>query len=99
MKPIGGFNPEFAARAAQAAAKSAVAKPDASAESQVANGVADFRAALKEAENAVTATAVSGADPHAMVTALANAEMALEAAVTVRDKVVEAYQELLRMPV
>jgi flagellar hook-basal body complex protein FliE len=44
-------------------------------------------------------TAVSGADPHAMVAALANAEMMLDAAVTIRDKVVEAYQELLRMPV
>ena len=44
-------------------------------------------------------TAVTGADPHAMVEALANAEMVLETAVTVRDKVVEAYQELLRMPV
>ena len=31
--------------------------------------------------------------------ALANAEMMLDAAVTIRDKVVEAYQELLRMPV
>ena len=44
-------------------------------------------------------TAVTGADPHAMVEALANAEMVLDTAVTIRDKVVEAYQELLRMPV
>jgi flagellar hook-basal body complex protein FliE len=34
-----------------------------------------------------------------MVEALANAEMVLDTAVTIRDKVVEAYQELLRMPV
>lgn len=39
------------------------------------------------------------ADPHSVVEALAAAEMALETAVTVRDKVVEAYQEVLRMPV
>lgn len=99
MSQIGGFNPEFAARAAQAAAKAAAPKPEAAAENPVAQGVSDFRAALQQAEEAVATTAVTGADPHAMVTALANAEMALEAAVTVRDKVVEAYQELLRMPV
>ena len=65
----------------------------------VAKGVSDFKTAIKQAEQAAVETAVSGADPHAMVEALANAEMVLETAVTVRDKVVEAYQELLRMPV
>lgn len=65
----------------------------------VAKGVSDFKTAIQEAEKTAVETAVSGADPHAMVEALANAEMVLETAVTVRDKVVEAYQELLRMPV
>ena len=65
----------------------------------VSEGISDFRAALQQAEGAAMNTAVSGADPHAMVAALANAEMMLDAAVTIRDKVVEAYQELLRMPV
>jgi len=49
------------------------------------------------------ATAISGmsgtADPHAVVEALAAAELALETAVSIRDKAVEAYQEILRMPV
>ena len=40
-----------------------------------------------------------GADPQALVQALAQTELAIETAVTVRDKVVEAYQEILRMPV
>ena len=39
------------------------------------------------------------ADPHSLVQALAATELAIETAVTVRDKVVEAYQEILRMPV
>ena len=65
----------------------------------IADGVSDFRAAIEQAEKAAVDTAVSGADPHAMVEALANAEMVLDTAVTIRDKVVEAYQELLRMPV
>ncbi len=67
--------------------------------SPVAEGFSTFKAALQEAEQAAMQTAVSGADPHAMVEALAQAELVLDAAVTVRDKVVEAYQELLRMPV
>ncbi|MEM9724058.1 MAG: flagellar hook-basal body complex protein FliE [Pseudomonadota bacterium] len=39
------------------------------------------------------------ADAQAVVEALAATEMALEMAVAVRDKVVAAYQEILRMPV
>jgi len=39
------------------------------------------------------------ADSQAVVQALAATEMAVQAAVTVRDRVVEAYQEILRMPV
>lgn len=65
----------------------------------VAEGIGDFRAALQQAEQTAIQTAVSGADPHAMVQALSNAELMLDAVVTIRDKVVEAYQELLRMPV
>jgi flagellar hook-basal body complex protein FliE len=58
-----------------------------------------IKQAMETAEQTAVQTAVSGADPHAMVEALANAEMMLDTAVTIRDKVVEAYQELLRMPV
>lgn len=68
-------------------------------ENPVAKGASEFKAAVQQAEQAAMETAVSGADPHAMVEALANAEMVLDTAVTIRDKVVEAYQELLRMPV
>lgn len=42
---------------------------------------------------------IGAADPHALVEALANTQLAVETAVTVRDRVVEAYQEILRMPV
>jgi flagellar hook-basal body complex protein FliE len=40
-----------------------------------------------------------GADSLALVQALAETQLAVETAVTVRDRVVEAYQEILRMPV
>ncbi|MEX5727907.1 flagellar hook-basal body complex protein FliE [Rhodovulum iodosum] len=59
----------------------------------------DFADTLRAGE----ATALEGlagrADPHALVQALAETELAVEAAVTVRDRIVEAYQEILRMPV
>ncbi|WP_085307631.1 flagellar hook-basal body complex protein FliE [Planktotalea arctica] len=59
----------------------------------------DFSATLAQSENIAKAAMTGGADPHALVQALAQTELAVEAAVTVRNKVVEAYQEILRMPV
>lgn len=38
-------------------------------------------------------------DTHALVQSIAEAQMAMETAVAIRDRVVEAYQEILRMPV
>ena len=55
--------------------------------------------ALEKGERTSIAYMTGGADPHSLVEAMAQAELAIETAVTVRDKVVEAYQELLRMPV
>ncbi len=60
---------------------------------------ADFAATLAEGEAAANASMIGDADPHALVTALAQTELVVETAVTVRNKVVEAYQEILRMPV
>ncbi len=77
-------------------ASRADAKTEASA---IEKGVSGFREAVEAAETAALDTAINGADPHAMVDALAKAEIALSSAVTVRDRVVEAYNELLRMPV
>lgn len=59
----------------------------------------DFAATLQEGEATAQAAMTGNADPHALVHALAQTELAVETAVTVRDKVVEAYQEILRMPV
>ena len=59
----------------------------------------DFAQTLAEGEAAAQAAMSGKADPHALVHALAQTELAVETVVTVRDKVVEAYQEILRMPV
>lgn len=57
-----------------------------------------FEAVLAQAEQQATQAVTQGADPHALVEALASSQMAVETAVTIRDRVVEAYQEILRMP-
>lgn len=59
----------------------------------------DFADTLRETEFTAQAAMTGGADPHALVQALAQSELAVEAVVAVRNKVVEAYQEILRMPV
>jgi len=60
---------------------------------------ADFAATLQHSEQTAQAAMVGQADPHALVQALAQTELAVETAVTVRNKVVEAYQEILRMQI
>ena len=59
----------------------------------------DFASILATGEETARAAMMGGADPHALVQALASSETAVETVVTMRDKVVEAYQEILRMPV
>lgn len=63
-------------------------------------GLADsFVQTLAEGEAVAKAAMTGGADPQALVQALASSQLAVETVATVRDKVVEAYQEILRMPV
>lgn len=59
----------------------------------------DFAATLRHGEETAKAAMTGDADPHALVQALAQTELAVETAVTLRNRVVEAYQEILRMPV
>lgn len=59
----------------------------------------DMRTTLKEGERAAADAMTGKGDVQHLVEALTATELALETAVTVRDKVVEAYQEILRMPV
>ncbi|MEO1363115.1 MAG: flagellar hook-basal body complex protein FliE [Pseudomonadota bacterium] len=60
---------------------------------------ADFAGTLAQSEAVAKKAMVGDVDPHALVQALAQTELAVETAVTVRNRVVEAYQEILRMPV
>ena len=75
------------------------AQPDGQPGAAFADAANGFAETLKMAEETSKAAMVGDADPHALVQALAQTELAVETAVTLRDKVVEAYQEILRMPV
>jgi len=73
--------------------------PDQQDATSVRNLAQDFAATLREGEDAAIGAMTGEADPHSLVQALVQTELAVETAVTVRDRVVEAYQEILRMPV
>lgn len=53
----------------------------------------------KQAEKLSMAAVAGKADLNEVVTAVAEAEFTVQAAVTIKDKVINAYQEILRMPV
>ena len=74
-------------------------KDEAGASGAFARAAQDFAETLRTGEGTAKAAMTGGADPYALVQALAQTELAVEAAVSVRDRVVEAYQEILRMPV
>ena len=83
-----------------AKAKSAALAPEAgSDQGPLGTAVKDFAQTLQEGEQTAQAAMLGDADPHALVQALAETQLAVETAVTLRNKVVEAYQEILRMPV
>jgi len=84
--------------AASRPATNAVPQPGSAAEG-IKSAFTDFAATLQQGENIALAAMTGDADPHALVQALAQTELAVETAITVRNKVVEAYQEILRMPV
>lgn len=64
-----------------------------------ANAAAEFADTFNRADAAVQSMARGEGDAMAVVQAMAEAELALQTVVSIRDRVVEAYQEILRMPV
>lgn len=75
------------------------AAPPGGPDKALGEAVQTFAQTLREGEATAKAALLGEADPHALVQALAETQLAVETAVTVRDRVVEAYQEILRMQV
>ena len=93
------LNTSLIARAYAATREATAPQPGVSPGQALGSAGADFAATLRESESVAMNAMTGRADPHAMVQALAQTELAVETAVTIRNKVVEAYQEILRMPV
>ena len=82
-----------------AASKPATTPDPGGAGATLASAAQDFAATMARGEGEAMAVLQGGGDPHALVQSLAQAELAVETVTTLRNKVVEAYQEILRMPV
>jgi len=85
--PAGG-----AGRAAQGDAL-----PDFSA--MVGSALGSVRESGQAAETQAAAVAAGKADVVDVVTAVAESEAAIESLVAVRDRVIQAYEEIMRMPI
>lgn len=73
--------------------------PAPGAQSGMADFANKFAETLNKGESTAKAAMMGQADQLSLVNALAQTEIAVDAAVAVRNRVVEAYQEILRMPV
>jgi flagellar hook-basal body complex protein FliE len=78
-----------------------VGKPDEGAAfaDALAAAAGEMAQTLQAGEAAARQALTGTGDIQAVVEALTATELALETAVAVRDRVVEAYQEVLRMPI
>ncbi|MFN0042019.1 MAG: flagellar hook-basal body complex protein FliE [Alphaproteobacteria bacterium] len=65
----------------------------------LAGSLDKLRGALKAGETASTAAVMGKADLTHLVTAVSNAELTLQTVVGVRDRAIQAYQEISRMPI
>ena len=88
------------AASAYDAARSAVAPGQPTAAVQkISNAAEDFARQMAQVDAASTGAMTGKVETHQLVQTIAEAELAMETVVAIRDKVVEAYQEILRMPI
>ncbi|HNR76237.1 MAG TPA: flagellar hook-basal body complex protein FliE [Parvularculaceae bacterium] len=85
------------AASAPAESLSEAAKPDFGA--MVKSAIEDTAASLKAGESAAAEVATGEANLVDVVTAISAAEVSLETALAIRNRVIEAYQEIMRMPI
>lgn len=82
-----------------AQAKSIAGTGDSGFGDMVAKAVSAVEEAGVKTDQAAMAASVGKADIVDVVTAVAETELALETLVTVRDRVIGAYEEIMRMPI
>ena len=93
----------YAARQVTSAKPSQAAEPDASTQGNFAqlvkSAVGGAVSSSKQSEAVSLQALVDPSDIGSVVTAVTSAEVTLQTVVAVRDKVVQAYQDILRMPI
>ena len=87
------------AEATQGADGGAVKNPVQSFGDVLAQQVTNLESTGKASEAAATKAAAGQGNLVDLVTRVAEAELMLQTAVSVRDKVITAYQEIMRMPI
>ncbi|WP_410218789.1 flagellar hook-basal body complex protein FliE [Paracoccus sp. (in: a-proteobacteria)] len=89
------------AASAYSAARNAVAPEPSSASgiTRISQAAEEFAAQMAQVDQVSTGAMTGQLSTHQLVQTIAEAELAMETVVAIRDKVVEAYQEILRMPV
>ncbi len=65
----------------------------------VKNALGDAMAAGRAGEGVALQAVANQADLNEIVTAVTNAEVTLQTVVAVRDRVIQAYQDIMRMPI
>lgn len=65
----------------------------------IARSLGDAARATRDSEQISMQAVVNQADLNDIVTAVTNAEITLQTVVSIRDRVIQAYQEILRMPI
>jgi flagellar hook-basal body complex protein FliE len=101
------ITPLAAAKAYGAVQKTLGAEPGAGAVSPSGGGFADMLKSVmtdamktsKNAEHQMAAQVAGKADLVDVVTAVSSAETSLDTVMAIRDQVISAYQEIMRMPI
>ena len=88
---------KIASEAPRSEAAPALERPNFGAMLQTA--ISETAETLKAGESAAADVAAGDASLVDVVTAVSAAEVSLETAVAVRNRVIEAYQEIMRMPI
>ncbi|PZO65304.1 MAG: flagellar hook-basal body protein FliE [Paracoccus denitrificans] len=65
----------------------------------ITSAAQEFAQVMAQSDVAAQAAMTGTGDTQTLVQSIAQAQFAVETAAAIRDKVVEAYQEILRMPV
>jgi flagellar hook-basal body complex protein FliE len=99
ISPIAAAQAYAQAQGASASTGVASGADATSFQSLLSNAMGDLSQSTKAAETQIAAHSQGRAELVDVVTSVASAEASLETVMAVRDQVIQAYQEIMRMPI